>query len=248
MPRPVIGITTRRLFAEGRWVEGVDSEYPSAVAEAGGLPVLVSCRPREEADTLLSTLDGLLVSGGGDVDPRFYREDPTSDIDGVDRDRDEWELELVSRALDAGIPLLGICRGCQVLNVARGGTLVQHLPDVTPVQHLVVAPRDRISHYLSIRTGTQLAEIVGTDDLAANTIHHQAVKALGIGLRIGSRADDGVIESIELDGGLALGVQWHPENLLRCPRQRSLFDWLVRAATRAGHGSKPGHQALAGHS
>jgi putative glutamine amidotransferase len=223
----LIGITTRRLLEGARSVDGADREYADVVALAGGLPVLLACQPGLASDVIPEVVDGLLLSGGGDVDPRSYQQQPSPEVGGVDPDRDLWELELVRLALRDGVPMLGICRGCQVLNVALGGTLVQHLPEVTDTPHLVVSPRNRISHRLEIFPGTQLSAIVGRGPLEVNTIHHQAVDRLGAGLRQTARSPDFVIEGIEHEDRPAIGVQWHPECLSDRSAHRRLFDWLI---------------------
>ena len=135
---PVIGITTRRMDAGARRLDVVDQAYGTAIWQAGGTAHLLPRPPGAAGDRALAGLDGLLLTGGGDVDPGHYGHAPSPEIGGVDADRDDWEIALVQQALELGMPVLGVCRGCQVLNVALGGTLIQHLPARSPLPHLVV--------------------------------------------------------------------------------------------------------------
>ncbi len=246
MGRPTIGITTRTIMEANRALDGASVEYAEAIARAGGVPVQLPGRLRPVHREVLGAVDALVLTGGGDVDPRLYGERPSSAVGGVDPARDEWELELTKQAVDESIPLLAICRGCQILNVARGGTLIQDLPTVTSSNHLVLGSRDVISHQVQIQPGSRLAEIVGSDDLEVNSIHHQAVDAPGLAVEVGARSTDGVIESIELEGPPALGVQWHPEDLQGRPRHELLFEWLVEEANELALRRAAGEGSLSG--
>ena len=146
--RPLIGITTRTVIEGHRVLEGVERDYTEAVAGAGGLPLLLAQSRPGALEATVDAIDGLLLSGGGDVDPSRYDQQSSAEVSDIDTDRDDWEIALAHRAREVSLPILGICRGCQVLNVAAGGSLIQHLPNVTAMQHLVVHPRDRISHEL----------------------------------------------------------------------------------------------------
>ena len=226
MGGPRIGISTfRGRDSSGRPTVGVGQAYVDAVAGAGGLPVLLPILDPAAAPHALASLDGLLLTGGGDVDPRCYGQEPAPEVYGIDAARDSWELALVGAA-PATLPLLAICRGMQLLNVARRGTLVQHLPG-----H---ADRERtyeVVHDVDIATDTHLALVTGASVLGVNTLHHQAVDALGTGLRVAAVAPDSTVEAVEdADGAPVLAVQWHPELLQDRPRQRLLFRWLVDAA------------------
>jgi putative glutamine amidotransferase len=182
----------------------------------------------------LRGIDGLLLTGGGDVDPGHYGMERAAATGGVDRDRDTWEITLVWQAMTASVPLLGICRGCQVLNVAFGGTLLQDLPAQTTQPHLVT-DRTRLVHRVCVEPGTQLYRVQQRADIATNSIHHQAVLTIGRGLRCSAQAEDGTIEAVEHRHRPLLGVQWHPENLPDEPAHRALFGWLVAQAADA-HG------------
>jgi gamma-glutamyl-gamma-aminobutyrate hydrolase PuuD len=222
-----IGITTGRRVCDGRHFEAVDRAYVDAVALAGGLPVLVPILDPSAADAALIGLDGLVLSGGGDVDPLRYGEAAVAEVWGVDPTRDAWELALVASALRDDLGVLAICRGCQVLAVASGGSLVQHLPTVSDQAHSVEDRHAEPVHEVRIDPGSTLSRIVGAADLAVNTMHHQAVGRLGDGLQAVAWADDGVVEAVEMPARRVIGVQWHPEHLPDRAEHRALFDWLV---------------------
>jgi putative glutamine amidotransferase len=245
--RPLIGVTTSEMRLPRRThplPEGDPPQaemalgivYARAVEAAGGLPVVLP--PLEEAaiPALVDRLSGVCLSGGPDLDPAAYEADPDPHLGPVEPDLDAFELAVAQRADTLGIPILGICRGCQALNVARGGTLHQHLPDVTDgsIAHRQRASGRETTHAVRIEAGSRLASIVGDAELDVNSFHHQAVDRLGRGLRAVAWAPDGVIEGIEDDGqGLYLGVQWHVETLVDRPRHARLFDVLVEAASAA---------------
>ena len=240
--RPLIGVTTSEVrrkkdakpLPEGdlRQPEVVlGMTYSRAVEEAGGVPVVLP--PLEDPDVapLVDQLAGVCVSGGPDIDPSFYDAEPHPKLGPVEPWLDAFELAVVRRADALGIPVLGICRGCQVLNVARGGTLHQHVPDVSDgsVAHRQTDSGRETTHDVRIEPGSRLAAIVGPEALDVNAFHHQAVNRLGRGLRAVAWADDGIVEAIEGDG-FYLGVQWHVETLVHFPRHLRLFETLVEAA------------------
>jgi putative glutamine amidotransferase len=201
------------------------------VVAAGGLPLVIPVLDPRCADAVLEGVDALVMSGGGDVDPRRYGQRPVPEVYGVDERRDEWELELARVALARGVPLLAVCRGAQVLNVAFGGTLVQDLASITDEVHRAVDLRDQIVHRIDIEPVSKLAEVVGPGPIGANTLHHQAVCEVGSGLRAVAWAHDGTIEAIESEDSRAvLGVQWHPELLVHRVAHRRLFEWVVGEA------------------
>ncbi|HWE55017.1 MAG TPA: gamma-glutamyl-gamma-aminobutyrate hydrolase family protein [Acidimicrobiales bacterium] len=224
--RPLIGITCGRTADNERALDQLDDRYVAAVTAAGGWPVILP--PVPEAP-MIERLDGLLVSGGGDVDPANYGEAVSEQCGGIDPVRDTAEIGLVRAALAASVPVLGICRGAQVVTVALGGTLVQHLPDVTDLPHLVPDRRTEIVHQIEIVPDSLLHGIVGVTELGVNSIHHQAAIGLGAGLRATATAPDGTVEAVERPGRPVLAVQWHPECLTRWPEQQALFDWLIAA-------------------
>ena len=239
MATPIIGITT----SAERTDKGVDrafvnAAYIRAVERAGGVPLLLT--PFHSADSLARLhVDGVLLTGGGDIDPVRFGEARHGQTDLISAERDTLELERVTRqAIDAGVPLLAICRGLQVVNVALNGTLHQHVPDVfgEEISHSQSGARSYASHEVTIEPGTVLAELSGTERLRVNSFHHQAIKDLGDGLKPVAWAEDKVIEAVELPGarGFVLAVQWHPEELVGDdPAARRLFSALVDAASRA---------------
>jgi putative glutamine amidotransferase len=186
-------------------------------------------------------LDGVLLTGGGDVDPVLYGEDRHPTISDAEPGRDEFEIDLARRAMDANIPLLAICRGSQVLNVAAGGTLVQDIPSAvaTDLAHSLEVPKDCIAHDIQIAANSRLHAALGGVVEAGctcrvNSRHHQSVGALGKRFVASATAPDGVIEAIEApDARFCVGVQWHPENFWRTGEFRGLFDAFVDAARSA---------------
>jgi putative glutamine amidotransferase len=223
-------------MAGSRMTDAIETAYAHAVVSAGSVPLLVPAVPAVAPEVIVERLDGLLLTGGGDVDPHRYGATPSPQCGGIDEDRDAREISLVRQAVDAGLPILAVCRGCQVLNVALGGTLTQHLPDVTDLEHLVPEPRSATVHHVEVEQGSQLSSIVRSSKFAVNSIHHQAVEHTAPELAAVGRADDGVVEAIEHPSLPVLGVQWHPENLLRRPKHHALFDWLI--STSGGSSSR----------
>lgn len=233
--RPLIGLTSYATRAAwGVW--DVDTtllpqQYVDAVVDAGGTPVVLPALPGLLGD-VLDRLDGVLVTGGPDIDPARYGAEPGPDTQPPCRVRDAAEAEAVLAASARGLPLLGICRGMQMLNVSRGGTLLQHLPDVVGTNLHCPAPGRHGSHDIRVTPGTRLAALLapdggGDDGISVPTYHHQAVDQVGSGLVTTAWAADGVIEAVE-DPRLpfCIGVQWHPE----VGEDRSLFVGLVEAA------------------
>lgn len=229
--KPRIGVTSAPDIHDGRTVDRANREYPEAVLHAEGLPLLLPTLDPAWAGDVVGGLDGLLLTGGGDVAPQWYHEEPRPEVYGVHPERDTWEMALVAAALAAEVPILGVCRGAQLLNVAAGGTLVQHLGTVTDEPHHVRDRDHQPVHAVEIDPGSTLGGIVGRDQLGVNTLHHQAVAVVGTSLRPVAWAPDGVIEAIEgADRRAIVGVQWHPEMLIGHPRHLQLFVWLSRAA------------------
>jgi putative glutamine amidotransferase len=227
---PVIGISSYALRAHwGRWDDQavlLPRRYVDKVTQAGGLPVLLP--PVEGGAAMVSRLDGLVLSGGSDVDPARYGAPPHQAAGPFYEARDSAELDLCRHALASGLPLLGICRGLQVINVALGGTLHQHLPDLVGTD--IHGPDDvgYGTHKVSVAADTQLATILGRSEAAVPTHHHQAIDRLGAGLVATAWTDDGVIEAVEFEQTtpFMLAVQWHPE----AGDDLSLFTALVAAA------------------
>lgn len=235
MERPLIGLTAAvRQDAPGVMRAATKDAYVRALYDAGGLPVLVLPAPADVLRGILERLDGLLLPGGVDVAPAHYGQAPHPSLGEVDAARDELELPLCRWALDTGKPVLGICRGMQVMNVAAGGTLYQDIPAQCPntANHSPTGqPRDYIAHDVLVEPNTLLAEIVGVAPLPANSWHHQALRDVAAPFVVSARARDGIIEAIDGRGQrFAVGVQFHPEDLYEGePRLRRLFSAFVAA-------------------
>jgi putative glutamine amidotransferase len=206
--------------------------YLDAVAAAGGIPVILAPLPARRLEAIIERLDGVCLSGGPDVEPGCYGADAHPELGPTEPEVDLFELGLVRAARRRGLPILAICRGMQVLNIARGGTLVQHLPDLSDdVQHRQPGPASQPSHGVAVASDSRLARITGSERLDVNSFHHQAIDRLGTGLEPVAWSDDGVIEAIEAPGdAFTLGVQWHAECLTATPEQARLFESLVDAA------------------
>lgn len=246
----LIGVTGKRRGALPEWPAGwyalaADvhvAAYSTAVAAAGGVPVQL---PRDaDPGALVERVDGLVLTGGDDVDPRRYGQVPTDASTAVDPDRDAFELALLAAARTASLPVLGICRGAQLLNVACGGTLVADLPTGTGEAHgfLGYPPGARV-HDVRTAEASMAAGVLGSR-VPVNSFHHQAVAEPGHGLRPSAWAPDGVVEAIEDDTGLTLGVQWHPE-LLEQPDP--VFGWLVEQAKHRAGTWREGEREVAAH-
>ncbi len=239
---PLIGLTCYTtqfpdwaVNAPGHAVDFLLRDYPLAVEAAGGIPVLLPLW--QHPDTVarcLERLDGLLVSGGQDVSPRCYGEEPMVGCRETDPERDRLELALVREAAQRGLPVLGICRGVQLICVAFGGTLHQDVYTQLEgcLDHNQKAPKRVNTHTVSLAKGSRLREIVGSESAWVNSNHHQAVKDIPAGFRVSAKARDGVVEGLEKQGqGFVLGVQWHPEGTWREDEvSRRLFAALVREA------------------
>ncbi|OLD98056.1 MAG: hypothetical protein AUG48_05360 [Actinobacteria bacterium 13_1_20CM_3_68_9] len=227
--RPLIGITT--YLTPARWSDWdedaalVPAAYVQAVEQAGGRPVLIPPSEDGVAETL-AAVDGLVFSGGSDLDPDLYDDEPHEATAGVVPERDRAELALLEAALARDMPVLAVCRGSQVLNVARGGDLVQHLPDVVGDDKHKHTPGTFADHDVTLEPGTRLAELLG-DRAAVKSHHHQGFGRVGQGLRVAAHAEDGTVEAVEDPSHrFALGVLWHPE----AGEDRKLFEELVGAA------------------
>ena len=240
--QPLIGVTASELVCaaastpRGRPAPPamqLPLAYMHAVEVAGGLPVVISPLERRNVDPLLDRLSGLLVSGGPDLDPSFYGADPHAELGPTDRAVDGFEVALCSQAFRRGIPILGICRGAQVLNVAREGTLNQHVPDLPGglIDHREDETGEVTTHGVRVAPDSRLAAATGGGPIWVNSWHHQAVDRPGLDLRPVAWSVDSVIEAIEAPGGrFALGVQWHAELLLKQDEHLAIFELLVEAA------------------
>ena len=233
--RPLIGLSGRRwpvervpLLPQALQGEEVDlhlSEYPKGIAAVGGLPVQLT-READPSD-MIGSIDGLVMTGGAAPDPLLYGEDPHPELGEIEPGRDEWELALIRAALARRLPMLCVCRGAQLLNIALGGSLVQHL-DESDAHALWNTSRTDRCHIVQVSAGSRLESLYGTN-VATNSLHHQAVGRPGSGVIVTGTAEDGVIEGFEIDGRPeVLAVQWHPEMLAEQPDPA--FAWLVEEA------------------
>ena len=235
--KPRIGITTFTDRKPRADYVSVSSWYVRSVTAAGGLAFTLPVQAPEMAASYAATLDGLLLSGGKDIDPSYYGEEPVKGIGSIDHVRDAWEMGLFRAALDLGLPIFGICKGIQLINVALGGSLYQDLSACRPgsgPHYPEEMPVDRPFHGLDPVGGSLLERVLGKSQVRVNSFHHQAVKELGQGLRVSATAPDGVIEAIESTdpGSFILGVQFHPESLtVNYPCFLGLFSTFVEACS-----------------
>lgn len=242
--RPLIGVTTSEVRAVHHVEPAAQGEPPRremalglpylrAIESAGGLPVVLPPLQLEAVDPLLERLSGVCLSGGPDLDPVAYRARPHPQLGPTELELDLFELAVARRADALGLPILAICRGAQALNVARGGTLRQHLPEdaSSEIEHRQRVASDQTTHLVRVSPDSRLHGLLGVTTLEVNSFHHQAVDRLGRGLTAAAWAPDGVIEAIEASRlALCIGVQWHVEALVDRVEHAALFSALVEAA------------------
>jgi putative glutamine amidotransferase len=248
MSRPVIGVTVSEIRQKEHVQNVLHGEpthtemtlglsYMRAVEMAGGLPVALPPLTTENVDALLDHLSGLLLTGGPDLDPSTYGAAPHPELGPTDPVIDAFELALCRHAYRRRMPILGICRGAQLLNVARQGTLHQHVPEFTngTIEHRQAEIGTRTSHEVRVAPDSSLAQTTGGGPVKVNSFHHQAIDQIGFGLRAVAWSEDGLIEAIEEnEGRFILGVQWHAETLVADAEQLSLFERLVEATKHPG--------------
>ncbi len=231
---PTYHLAAGRVAGWHRGAYALPEGYVHCLDRAGAAAVLVPATPGQVPLHVLEHVDGLLLAGGGDVDPARYGASPHSQTYGVDPARDEAELALVRAAMDMGLPVLAICRGLQVLNVALGGSLHQHLPELEGMDLHGHPLRDTsVLHDVKVEAGTRLAQACGTDVLRCASHHHQGIDRLAEGLRAVAWSGDGLVEAVEgTDAGQRwlVAVQWHPEMTPADPCQQALFDAFVAEA------------------
>jgi putative glutamine amidotransferase len=251
--RPLIAVTTSEL-REGAGVTltpqgepaqlemALGMKYLRAIELAGGIPVVIPPLQPDAIDALLSQVAGVCLSGGPDMDPEAYGAGRHDLLGPTRSDLDAFELA-VARAADArGLPILAICRGLQVLNVARGGTLHQHLPEIVGdgITHRQLEPGRQTTHSVRVDGASRLAQVLGQTETDVNSFHHQSVDTLGDGLVVSARAPDGTVEGLEgLDDRFLVGVQWHAECLVERSEHAGLFAAFVEAARRSGEAHAP---------
>ncbi|MCJ7660580.1 MAG: gamma-glutamyl-gamma-aminobutyrate hydrolase family protein [Anaerolineales bacterium] len=238
MTKPLIGITTSRTTSEFGYPQfALPETYVQALVQTGANPVLIpSDLPEDVLRGLVLRLDGILFSGGGDIEPHHYNAEIHPSLSYLDSERDRGEFFLLEKILQRGMPFLAICRGIQVLNVSLGGTLFIDIPSQIPgaLKHSyspAEIPIDFLAHEVQVEPGSRLAEIVGASTVDVNSTHHQAIKELAPGLKPVAYSPDELIEAVELsDYGFGLGVQWHPERLVSHTPMAALFHAFVEAA------------------
>ena len=211
--KPIIGITM--TTSDGKYC--INSPYVKSVIDAGGIPFCIPFGVEKDVRQVIDSIDGLLLTGGVDIHPHYFQEEPHPKLGEVMLERDKVEIALAHAALNQKLPVFAICRGIQLLNVALGGTLYQDINaqyEAEPLLHKQNALRHELAHFIEISNGTRLHNILGKDRIAVNSLHHQAVKDVPALFQISARASDGIIEAMELnDYPFCIAVQWHPEEM-----------------------------------
>ena len=247
LARPVIGITAGTTLADSSLLSGgtrrfVGDDYIAAVVQAGGIPiVLPSLCDHQIVEDQAKLCDGFILSGGGDIHPPLYGEEPYGPLGFVNQERDACEIQIVQLATGMNKPILGICRGLLILNVAFGGTLYQDisLAGGYPVEHNQNSPRQTVCHRVTLKPQTRLCDIIGRETVMTNSTHHQVLKDVAPGFTVNAWTTDGLIEGMEKRGTpFMLGVQWHPERMLETePVMLGIFKKLIFEAKNLPHGS-----------
>ena len=240
--KPLIGCTTYRKMSDQTPpidILGLMPSYLDAVVAAGGVPVMIPLGlSHDDLRIVVEQMDGILLPGGGDIEPAVYQGQGHPTVGGIDEDRDRVELFVAQTAVAQQKPLLAICRGLQVLNVALGGSLWEDvellMPQAMHHEYVNSHPRNYMAHNVSIEPDSLLAKQLGTQETAVNSLHHQGIRRLAEPLRATAVAPDGLIEAVEVKAHpYAVGVQWHPENLIHnAPHMLGLFQGLVEAASQ----------------
>jgi putative glutamine amidotransferase len=215
--KPIIGITSGFVklsnFSEGDYAH---KDYITSLIKAGAIPLILPIAPGSCAEQYTELCDGFLLSGGCDVNPKFFDQDPMPDCGIFDTERDEMEFQLVRQSIKKGKPVFGICRGLQVMNVALGGTLIQDIASELdhPIQHEQKVSRREGSHRVRLEKDTHLFQVLGEQEtVMVNSLHHQSIDRLGDGLRTAAFSADGIIEAMDMTENGLMGVQWHPESM-----------------------------------
>ncbi|TSI10124.1 gamma-glutamyl-gamma-aminobutyrate hydrolase family protein [Lysinibacillus sp. BW-2-10] len=238
--KPIIGITMTVIKEK----YNINVPYVQSVLEAGGLPFCIPFGVEKDAAQVVEVIDGLLLTGGVDVHPHYFQEEPHPQLGEVMLERDKVEIALAHAALNKKLPIFAICRGIQLLNVALGGTLYQDINaqyEQEPLLHKQQALRHEPSHFVDVVQGSILHKIVGKDRIAVNSLHHQAVKDVSDILKVSSRASDGIIEAMELENyPFCIAVQWHPEEMAvkGDTHSRELFRAFIEACGGTGENVK----------
>ncbi len=234
--QPLIGLTGSIIHDQsGSQVVQVGQAYITAIQRAGGLPTLIPPGFSDRSlSALVSRLDGVLFTGGTDIDPACFNGQPHPQVYGISPERDALEFALLEKALAAGKPILAICRGIQVLNVGLGGSLYTHIQDqkLDALKHdwFPNYPRDKRAHSVHLKSGSRLADIIQAEEIGVNSLHHQGIDRMGKNLEAVGFAPDGLVEAVVVKGAdFALGVQWHPECLPDDPHAQALFQAFIAA-------------------
>lgn len=237
MTGPVIGVTTyRNQNALGFSQYSASENYIQSLINAGAYPVMIPSGLKEEAiDTLLPRLDGLMFTGGGDIHPRYYGAEDHPLVSEVDTERDHMEFYLLQKSLHKKLPLLGICRGFQLINVGLGGSLYEDIQaqnaEFLKHDYFPDWPRTHLAHQVSLEPGNRLAQIFGASQIEVNSLHHQAVRQISDRLEVLGKAPDGILEAFQIrDYPYGIAVQWHPEWMQDDPKMQALFRSFVEAA------------------
>ncbi len=238
--KPIIGITSFFEKESSGKLSAVSYDYVKAIKAAEGIPIVIPIITEEELlDGYISIIDGLLLSGGEDLSPLLYGENPIDKVNSTCCDRDKWEMALFEKAYKKQIPILGICRGMQLINVALGGTLYQDINKQVE-NSLGHCPKESIAdqpyHRVKIDEGSKLYNIFGKKDIEVNSFHHQSLKDIGKGLKATAYSHDGIVEGVEsLERDLLMGVQWHPEKLTeRYPIFLNIFKAFIKTCKAEG--------------
>lgn len=222
MKKTLIGIVGNLLIDQGGMFPGyerayVNNDYVQSVAKAGGTPVILPViSDYEKVKIQIEAVDSIIISGGFDVNPLVYGEEPSQKGGFLCPERDDYDLMVIKAAMELNKPILGICRGIQILNAALGGTLYQDLSQIEGcyIKHVQESRPEVAGHSVEIVKGTKLHSILG-EKITTNSFHHQAIKDLAPGFKVAARSKDGVIEAIEKEEGFVIGIQWHPEMMAR---------------------------------
>ncbi|WP_445488657.1 gamma-glutamyl-gamma-aminobutyrate hydrolase family protein [Niallia sp. 03133] len=236
--RPVIGITSAYVF-HNKFMEGVYThhDYHKTIAKNGGLPIILPFVQEELAEEMVEQCDAILLSGGEDVDPSMYNQDPHQKLGATIPLRDKVELNIVKAAMKRNLPIFAICRGIQLVNVALGGTLIQDIPSVVKdsIKHSQTVDRSWDTHWVTVEQNSRLANIVGEAAVRVNSLHHQAIDRVADDLAVVAQSADGIIEAVEHKNyqNFFLGIQWHPESMAATDEKMNrLFAEFVKSAKK----------------
>jgi putative glutamine amidotransferase len=236
--KPIIGITGAYVN-HNEYMEGVyvHHDYHKSVAANGGIPIILPFINSEIAIETLPICDGIILSGGEDVDPKFYGQDPHPNLGPTTPERDSAEIAIVKYALENDIPILAICRGVQILNVALGGTLIQDIPSQVnePILHSQKIDRSQDTHWAIVSKDSKLYQLLDSERIRVNSLHHQALGRIANDLRIVAQSSDGIVEAVEYNHPttFTMGVQWHPESMAATNKEmNNLFAEFIKSSSK----------------